>query len=251
MSGRPVVFLFDIDGTLLSAGTLAVESYRAAFARVAGEPYSIRSVDCAGRTDPWIVREVLTHHGRHDLAADESAIAEIFRIFLRELEDRVTGGTEATVLPGVHAVLERLAGDARAVLALLTGNLLHAARFKLRAAGLERYFARTLGGPYPLGAFGSDDADRNRLGPIARTRLTRHLGHEPAGEEIWIVGDSVHDIACARAAGFRVLAVASSGTPAETLRARLPDRLVAALDPALFGAILAGDSVDSGLAATH
>jgi len=60
------------------------------------------------------------------------------------------------------------------------------------------------------------------------------------------VGDTEHDIACARAAGARVIAVATGGTDISTLAAAEPDLLLDDLQEAdaimrWAGAIAAGE----------
>lgn len=236
--GRPRVFLFDIDGTLLHGGELSVESYRAAFTRVLGQPYSIRAVDCSGRTDPWIVRAVLRHHGHDTLAEDENIRNAIFRHFLEAMRAMVGEGYTTEALPGTREVLNFLGGTPDVTLALLTGNLMEGAHLKLQAAGLSRYFGER---SFALGAFGSDHHERERLAAIALDRLHHALGDSLPARDVWIVGDSVHDISCARAAGFRVLAVASGSTPRAMLADNNPDILTDALDTEIFRGILCGE----------
>jgi phosphoglycolate phosphatase-like HAD superfamily hydrolase len=232
---RPRVFLFDIDGTLLHGGGLSVESYCSAFTHIFGEPYSIRAVDCSGRTDPWIVRAVLRHYGLTEFAEDGSILEEIFRHFLTAMRAMVDAGYQAEVLPGVREALDFLGSTPGVTRALLTGNLKEGARLKLQAAELLQYFGEE---SFALGAFGSDHHERERLAAIALDRLRHALGDSLQARDVWIVGDSIHDISCARAAGFRVLAVASGSTPRAELADKNPDILIDALDVGIFRRIL-------------
>lgn len=229
-SSEKVVFLFDIDGTLLLAGPLAEESYRDAFAAVMGVPYSIRTVDCSGRTDPWIVREVLLKHGHENEAHDPVIHKDVFSHFLAGMRTRLASGIRARILDGVTESLAWLEQQPGVVLGLLTGNLEDGARIKLEAASITTSFC--------IGAYGSDHHDRNRLGPIAKQRFEDYLGQSVCADRIWIVGDSVHDIACARAAGFRVMAVASGSTSPAELALSKPDSLVERLSVSAFQKIL-------------
>ena len=178
---------------------------------------------------------MLLHNGHDDLADDDETRDRIFRHFLGAMHKSVEDGYTADILPGVPEVLEYLGGDERAVLALLTGNLKDGARNKLRAAGLLRYFPER---NFAYSAFGSDHCERDRLGFIALERLRQTFGELHPGN-IWIVGDSVHDISCARASGFRVLAVASGTTPREVLAEKTPDILADELNCEMFQDILA------------
>ncbi len=230
-----VVFLFDIDGTILLAGPLAEESYRDAFFAVLGKPYSIRTVDCAGRTDPWIVREVLLRHG-HVREADTAEIREaIFAHFLAGMRKRLQQGMRARLIDGVAESLGWLERQPMVSLGLLTGNLESGARIKLEAARVYTDFL--------AGAYGSDHHDRNMLGPLALARFEQFHACQIHPRQFWIVGDSVHDILCARAAGFRVLAVASGNTPRDVLAQEAPDILEDGLSISVFERILAHCSV--------
>ena len=98
-------------------------------------------------------------------------------------------------------LLEELSGrteDFR--LSLVTGNLEPIARMKLGRAGVGHYFEALRGG------FGSDDEDRGRLPAIARGRAS-----DPPWprERTVVIGDTPHDIACARVDEVRVAAVAT------------------------------------------
>ena len=208
--------LFDVDGTLLSAGRAARESIVAALAEVLGWEGSSDGNDFSGKTDPQILRElVMESVGR---ARFEDALDSIFDRYVEELSRRLR--PEAVVVkPGVPELLERLAGDPRVTLGLLTGNIERGARLKLEPAGLNRYF--------PFGAFGDDSADRYYLPAIAVERARERTGRSFGGPSVVIVGDSVHDVACGRSLGARAIAVATGPTPAANLQAERPDALFA------------------------
>jgi phosphoglycolate phosphatase len=54
-------------------------------------------------------------------------------------------------------------------------------------------------------------------------------------DRVWIVGDTPHDVACARAFGARALAVATGGSSASDLAAHRPDAVLESLaDPEEF-----------------
>ena len=212
--------LFDIDGTLLSAGKVARESIlralESAYGWKARDEHSNRQkFDFSGKTDPQIVRELVTADvgpGRCE-AGLERALA----VYLEELERQLS--PEAVVpKPGIPKLLERLSGDARVTLALLTGNLERGARLKLEPPGYNRYF--------PFGAFGSDSADRYELPRIAVERAFDRTGRRFSEKTVVVVGDSVHDVACGRSIGVRSVAVATGPTPWERLEAENPDALL-------------------------
>jgi phosphoglycolate phosphatase len=226
--------LFDIDGTLLSAGRVARESVlralEAAYGWRASREHEDRSrYDFSGKTDPQIVRELVTA----ELGADrcEAGLERALALYLEELERRLVPGT-IVPKPGVSELLGRLAAEPGVTLGLLTGNLEPGARLKLAPPDYNRYF--------PFGAFGSDSADRYALPPIAVRRALERTGRRFGGKSVVIVGDSVHDVACGRPLGVRSVAVATGPTRPERLAAEKPDALLEnfADTAAAVGAIL-------------
>ncbi len=121
----------------------------------------------------------------------------------------------AHVAPHALAALDDIERRGTGRLSLVTGNLEPVARLKLASAGIGARF------PAGQGGFGSDSAVRADLPPIARARAgALWNGGEPwPAERTVIVGDTPRDIACARADGVRVVAVATGPFPAEDLRA--------------------------------
>jgi phosphoglycolate phosphatase len=216
--GRRLV-LFDIDGTLLSAGRAArdaiLKSLKTSYDWSSTPDHEDRGkFDFSGKTDPQIVRELVVDDvGR---ARFEAGLSRALEIYLDELERQLAPGT-VVEKPGITPLLERLAADPRVTLGLLTGNLERGARLKLAPPGFNRYF--------PFGAFGSDSADRYQLPPVAVERALTHTGHRFEGKSVVIVGDSIHDVACGRSLGVRAVAVATGITSTEMLAAERPDAL--------------------------
>ncbi|MEP6994539.1 MAG: HAD hydrolase-like protein [Acidobacteriota bacterium] len=212
--------LFDIDGTLISAGRVARDSIlralESAYAWKAGEEHQDRSRhDFSGKTDPQIVRDLVIDQ----LGAQrcDSDLPRALEMYLLELERQLEPAS-VVPKPGIPALLARLAAEPRVTLALLTGNLERGARLKLAPPDFNKYF--------PFGAFGSDSADRYQLPQIAVTRAREATGRVFAGKSIVIVGDSVHDVGCGRSLGVRSVAVATGITSPERLRAENPDALM-------------------------
>ncbi len=211
--------LFDIDGTLLSAGRVArdaiLRSLKTSFDWAYTPDHEDRGkFDFSGKTDPQIVRElVLESIGRDRF---EQGLARALELYLEELERQIVPGT-VVPKPGIVPLLERLAADPRVTLGLLTGNLERGARLKLAPPDFNRYF--------PFGAFGSDSADRYQLPPIAVERALAQTGRRFEGKSVVVVGDSIHDVACGRALGVRSVAVATGITSPERLAAERPDAL--------------------------
>ncbi len=219
------LILFDIDGTLLSCGPQVRPIFASALFDVFGTAGDLDGYDFSGKTDPTIVVELAISGG---VARDEALarIPDVREIYRERLATRLDP-ERMTLLPGVVERLEELAADAQVKLALLTGNWEPCARTKLAPFDLNRFF--------PFGAFGCDAIDRRDLPPFALDRAESHLGRRFAAADTLVVGDSIHDVACARAHGIPCLAVATGRTSAAELHAAGADRVVTELSgPLLF-----------------
>jgi phosphoglycolate phosphatase-like HAD superfamily hydrolase len=113
-------------------------------------------------------------------------------------------------MPGARELLEALDGHDHLHLALLTGNYREAAEIKLQHFELWDFFE--------WGAFSDDAADRNALVPIAKHRAGIYDIPVEAIQRVIVIGDTPHDIECARVAGAQCIAVATGGYTVEQLR---------------------------------
>jgi phosphoglycolate phosphatase len=153
-----------------------------------------------------IARSLLRVAGVPDEQIDERAPAVAERA-VRIFGELCPADMSPRLAPGIPELLEALAGRPDEFrLSLVTGNLEAVARLKLARAGLDRWFEPGQGG------FGSDHASRAELPPIAR----RRAGDWPR-ERTVVIGDTPRDIACARADGVRVVAVATGPFAVEAL----------------------------------
>lgn len=208
--------LFDIDGTLIRGGRAGRRSlgfaFQETFALEDAESF-MKQVAFNGRTDPIIVRDIARVAGIE--AADlESRLESLFESYLRHLNE-ITRSSGAVLCPGLPGLLDRLKEYPGVTLGLLTGNIEAGARVKLNPFDLNRYFAE--------GGFGSDSEDRGTIAAIARRKFEVLAGHPIAPENVLVIGDTEHDVACGRVNGFRTLAVGTGGVPAETLRGASAD----------------------------
>src|SRR5881628_244952 len=129
--------LFDVDGTLISAGRAARESILAALSSVLDWEGSADGNDFSGKTDPQILRELVVD--AVGAARFDETLHAVLDRYVDELARRLR--PDAVVpKPGVPHLLERLSRDPRVTLALLTGNIERGARMKLEPPGFNRYF---------------------------------------------------------------------------------------------------------------
>lgn len=219
----PLVFhlvLFDIDGTLIHTGGAGVK----AFARTLASEFNIQNgterIRFGGRTDTSLVRELFLHGQIEHTLANVERFFDVYSFWLAQLlADSNRGGPCPGVLP---FIAELKASPQPPVIGLLTGNIRLGAEIKLRHYGLWDSFE--------TGAFGDDHEDRNLIAVIARNRGSELRQRPLTGDEILVVGDTPHDIRCARAIGARVLAVATGGSDRGELEAHQPDWLLDTLE---------------------
>ena len=210
--------LFDLDGTILLTGGAGKVALNAVFARRFGVADAFDGVNPAGKTDTLIMREMVRRAGLSEALLDGD-LAAIRDEYLENLR-REMPASPSVLMPGAVELIRALDADDRVLLGLLTGNFEEGARIKLGKYDLNRYFA--------VGAYGSDDEDRNALVEIARGRASALTGTEIAGgRNVVIVGDTVRDIRCARANGAAMIGVATGGTSAKTLAREGADRVFA------------------------
>jgi phosphoglycolate phosphatase-like HAD superfamily hydrolase len=75
-----------------------------------------------------------------------------------------------------------------------------------------------VGHHFSWGAFGEDSPDRSELARLAQSRARERGIPEEARANTIVIGDTPHDITCARAIDARVIAVATGGYSVDELK---------------------------------
>ena len=210
------LFLFDIDGTLVTARGAGRAALQRALDLTYGTAGDIDRYDFRGKTDPRIVFDLMRGAGVGDDAI-EARMSACFDAYLAELEREIGDGSRVVVLPGVAEVVRALAARDDALVGLLTGNIEAGARVKLRSTGLVPLFR--------VGAYGSDSMDRRKLPAVACERARAVAGREFSFDRVTIIGDTPLDVDCARSCGAVAVAVATGYHPHGELAACAPDLL--------------------------
>lgn len=173
----------------------------------------MEAVDFRGRTDPVIVLESLHDDGfgEEDI---ERRMDELKRLYFTYLETNLKDG-DARLLPGVASLLPLINAERHVITGILTGNFKGSAAIKLQRFNLLTYFR--------FGVWADDSAVREEMPHIARRILKRDFNMEMPFNQIIIVGDTIHDIHCARSAGAISVAVGTGWENREALLAMEPD----------------------------
>ncbi|MFC5722166.1 HAD family hydrolase [Streptomyces gamaensis] len=224
--------LWDVDHTLIDGAGVSREAYAAAFARVTGKPLRAPA-PMAGRTELSIATETLRLNG---VEPDHATVRRLAAAMNDEVharaEDLAAAGRE---LPGARAALAALARTRGVHQSVLTGNLRSVAELKLKTFGLAEHL------DFDCGAYGDDAHERPQLLPYAWRRARTRLGREFGGPETVVIGDTVLDVATAKAGGALAVAVATGRASVAELAASgadfvLPDlRDTAAVAAAVRG----------------
>ncbi len=212
-----MLILFDIDGTLLKGNGVGRIATRAAMLEIFGTEAAVDMHAFGGKTDWCTLIELL---GEQGISADEIArkLPDYERVLAIHMDAAVRERGVVT-LDGALEAVEALRHRSDLLLGLVTGNLPASVPIKLRAAGFDPAW-------FPIGAFGSEAIDRNDLPPIALQRAIDYTGRDIRPDEVTVIGDTLADIACARALGARVIAVATGFSTRAELESAAPDVLL-------------------------
>lgn len=189
--------LFDIDGTLLTSNGAGEHALRQTVRELFDAEDDLTDIEIAGRTDSGIARALLA---KYQLAASAENLGRFYDAYLRHLE-RELPRKNGRLLPGILQFLESLRARSDIAVGLLTGNLSRGAQLKLTHFGISHFF--------DFGAYADDHHERPQLGSFARKRAREKHGIDFPVEEIYVIGDTPHDIACGKAFGARTIAIAT------------------------------------------
>jgi phosphoglycolate phosphatase len=235
--------LFDIDCTLIDAHGAGGRAIMRAILDVYGVEGELGDYSFHGRTDPGIIRDLADLWGAGEpeaivgryegetqaqvvrdlaerLGAPDDVIDRLvdgcIERYVELLADELADG-EVETLPGIKELVTALAADRRALVGLLTGNVVEGARLKLEPTGLYPLFK--------VGAYGSDSALRADLPAVAVARAEALTGRRYAGKDVVVIGDTPADVECGAALGVTAIAVATGRHRMEELEEHAPDFL--------------------------
>ena len=202
-------FLFDIDGTLLRTGGAGMVAIRRAFSELFGFD-NVQRVPVHGRTDFGILSEMF-----HQFDLDPETHLRRFNEAYWDFLPAALLEVEGRVLPGVMDLLDELTKREDVALGLLTGNSERAAMIKLEHFGLIHFF--------DFGGYGEWHVDRDDVAGLAKQAAQAHVGRNFREDKLWVIGDTVNDIRCARAIDSQVAVVETGGADPSELNSAKPD----------------------------
>ena len=207
------LFMWDIDGTLISVGGAGERALIHATQDVFGIDGTLEGIDYAGRTDRKIAHML---HEYFEIEKTDESLCTFLQSYLDQLEIEMQT-TRMHVLPGVIEALDAIENHPNTWQGLLTGNLAKGAEIKLAHYDIWHYF--------PFGAFSDLSVDRNELAKHAPAVANKHTGIDFEPANIYVIGDTPHDIACGKSISAKTIAVCTGKFTADDLAQYHPDFL--------------------------
>ncbi|MFY9270939.1 MAG: HAD hydrolase-like protein [Candidatus Manganitrophaceae bacterium] len=192
---NPVLF-WDIDGTLLTTGRAGIFAWEDAALQLLGKKIDLSTLRTAGLPDYEIAVKILEAAYTAPSPDLVTSLLRLYETYLPSSLPRKSGN----VLHGVREILNHLRNQPDILSILLTGNTRTGAMTKLAYYGLDAYFA--------VGAFSDVGMDRPTIAQKALD-LARGIRQGLSLDQIYVIGDTPHDIHCGKVIGARVIAVAT------------------------------------------
>ncbi|MFA5358176.1 MAG: HAD hydrolase-like protein [archaeon] len=208
------LILFDVDGILIKLFELKGDYWKIAAKKHFNLEVSKHNVYGLGKTERQIFFEHLKLKGIKDPEKDErfdTALKDTAEILSEIIKD-----TKLEQVENVEKLIKALIKENHTI-GVLTGNGPKKTRIKLENAGLWKYFK--------IGAYGHETKVRSELVPIAIKDAKEKTGISFKKKDVYLVGDTIRDIQCAKEGGVKIIAVATGTETIETLAKEKPDYL--------------------------
>ncbi|MBO6513169.1 MAG: HAD hydrolase-like protein [Phycisphaerales bacterium] len=190
--------------TLLETNHIGIDCLHDAGKALFNKDFTIEGISFGGCLDPVIIAAMLELNGVEPTA---DAVGAMRRGYHERLAAHAESRSIARSLPGSHELVDAVQmHDSSPTVGLLTGNYEETGTLKIRSAGFDPSVfvvnAWGDGSPHP-------EPLRSHLPPVAMENYQGLKGRSIDPESVVIIGDTIHDVSCAKDNGCRVLAVAT------------------------------------------
>ena len=225
---KKLLFLFDIDGTLLSPASLSRKLLNEAITEITGFLPDLQYKDVAGCTDPSIVEKAL---GKAGISPTETSelLSRILDYYSEKTEEVFPVSEKPFVYEDAVVFLDKVVASGSAV-GLMTGNINRVAKVKLHRFNLWSTF--------PFGVFGDDVAEKSIMPRIAQERAWDFYRQAFRLEHMIIVGDTSSDAYAAAENGSRSIIVCRKPEHRDEIISAEPGQIVDTLDDEILLSIL-------------
>ena len=193
---RNKLFLFDIDGTIISPGNVARKLLDKIVLDNFKQSPNLNYDDVAGSTDPIIVETALLRIGEKEPLSQ--SINFVLNLYQNELKEVFNNSKAPFVYNDSIQLLNIIKNDGH-YFGLLSVNIKTAAKIKLSKFNLWSQF--------PFGVFGEDAGNRADLVWAAREKAWDVLRESFNFEDIILIGDTVADADAASVNGAKSIIV--------------------------------------------
>ena len=218
----PVAAIFDIDGTLVTFRFDVQGTRRALIQELSARGFDVGGLGLTSPTQQ-ILDSARDQVSSGKVAADFPEVRR--RIFTILDQFELDSVASSSVFPGTREMLEYLKSKS-VRLAVVTNSGRKAASDALRRSGLNTCFEFVLT---------RDDTDAMKPRPEGLVKAVSILGLD--SDAVYYVGDSPYDISAAKAAGLKVVSVATGNYSVERLRHEGADYVIPSVSelPSLLG----------------
>lgn len=199
-----MLILFDIDMTLLESKHIGVTCLRDAGRSLFDPQFTVEGIKFGGALDPNIIRAMLE---QNDIDPTETHIQSMRTSYYQLLKTLSQSQSVAAPLPGAHDLVQAVSShQSNPTVGLLTGNFQETGTIKVAAAGFDPNI-------FTINAWGDSSPHpkptRSHLPPVAIESYRNLKNRDLDPQSVIIIGDTIHDVACAIDSGCRALAVAT------------------------------------------
>ena len=223
------LFLFDIDGTLISPGSVSRGLLAKAISAETGKTVELGYNDVAGFTDRSITRNALAKLD-HGGMVSEDLLATILDRYITSMESEFLTSDVPFVYGDCITLLEAVEKAGHAT-CLLTGNMKPISKIKLGKFGLWDRFK--------FGIFADDAEEKSSMPRLAREKAWDVLAESYRLENMVLVGDTAQDAEAANENGCESVIVCRKPEKRELIESVNPTFLVDDLsDQAVVSAVI-------------
>lgn len=210
-SGKKLI-LWDLDGTLMHCGADGTKALNETFRKLYGVEDAFSKAGIGHAMDAVILDRIMENNN-----LDKSELEKVKEEYIVILDSILDRNPDKRILPGVRELLEHIHGSQSSFNALLTSNLRIGAETKLKSVGLDRYFH--------VGGFGDDYGEKWDAARKGIRAAEDCFGVKFENENIYIIGDSIYDIECAKRIEVVSIGVSTGWAEYDILKKKEPDYL--------------------------
>lgn len=210
-SGKKLL-LWDLDGTLMHCGSDGTRALNETFRKLYGVEDAFAKAGIGHAMDAVILDRIMESNG-----LEKAGLEHVKQEYIRTLESILSRNPNKRILPGVQELLEYIDRSEDSFNALLTSNLRIGAETKLKSVGLDQFFQ--------VGGFGDDYGEKWDAAVKGIKEAEDYYGVRFCKENIYIIGDSIYDIECAKIIKAVSIGVATGFAEYELLKKKEPDFL--------------------------